>query len=414
MQEPTRRTFLKSVAATSAIALSARSYARVLGANDRINIAQIGCGDRGRRAHMPGVQQHAVKENIAITAVADPYIKAREEASALCKEWFGEEARQFVSYRDLLALKDIDAVMIASPDHLHTLHLKAAAEAGKHIYVEKPLSMDMESMNAACDAVKAAGVICQVGTQLRSMGSFTGVREFFRSGALGKISRIEQCRNGHRPYWYNYLKDVKEEEVDWQEFLNDRPMRPFRADLYSGWYGYRDFTDGTVPGFGAHYLDLIHYITGASFPRTAVAEGGTFVWKDEHEFTAPDHAQALWNYPEGFMVSYSTNFGNGSGNSFKIFGTEGVLDLLDWNAPVLTKDGVRDSTAKKTDRIPIEPIDRPDHMLNWLQCIRNGETPHAPIDAGYQHAVAALMAVRAFDTGRRQTFDAQQRQILDA
>ena len=415
MNHHTRRDFLKTAAvsalASSAVSMSARSYARVVGANERIHIGVIGCGDRGRNAHMRGVQQHAEKENIIIDAVSDPYIAARQQAADMCKEWFDIEARQCVSYRELLELDHIDAVMIASPDHVHTLHLKAVAEAGKHVYVEKPLSMDMASLNAAYDAVKANGIVCQVGTQLRSMGSFTGVRELYKTGVLGKVARIEQHRNSHRPYWYNYLKEIQEDEVDWAEFLHDRPHRPFRADVYSGWYGYRDFTDGAVPGLGSHFIDLVHYITGAEFPTSAVCHGGRYTWIDEHEFTAMDQVQAAWTYGDDFLVEYSTNFGNGSGNTFKVIGNEGVMDLVDWRSPVLTTDVVGGEARRNTERVPIEPINRPDHMLNWLQCMRDGETPHASIDAGYQHAVACLMAVIAGDTGRRQGFDRERRII---
>ncbi len=147
---------------------------RATGANDRIRIGIIGCGDRGCNAHMEGVYKHAGTINLEIVAVADPWRIAREQANAKVKKWFGRDARQFVSYRDLLAMEGIDAVMIASPDHLHTLHLEAAALAGKHIYVEKPLAMEMDKLVRAVDAVKAAGTVVQVGTQVRSFPGIVG------------------------------------------------------------------------------------------------------------------------------------------------------------------------------------------------------------------------------------------------
>ena len=391
--------------------MSAASYARVVGANDRISIGMIGCGSRGVGSHMAAVCNYSKEQNCEYTAVCDPWKVARETAVAKTKEVYGREARQFVSYRDLLEAKDIDAVMIASPDHVHTLHLKAAAEAKKDVYCEKPLSMDMDSLKDACDAVKESGVICQIGTQLRSLPSMTGVRELYKTGILGKVGRIEQHRNSHSPYWYAYLKDVKEEDVDWNEFLYKAPKRPFRADHYSGWYGYRDFSDGPVPGLGSHYIDLVHYITGAEFPDSCVCMGGSYTWIDEHKFTNPDHVEALWTYPEGFMVTYSTNFGNGSGNSFKFYGDQAVFDLLDWNAPVQTTEGINTKKAAMKDKQPVEPIQRPDHFLNWLQCLRTRETPHAPIEAGYQHAVAVIMAMKSYDTGRRMVYDRKRREI---
>jgi len=409
-----RRQFLRNASVGgAALIMSARSYARVAGANDRISIGVIGCGERGLNAHMPGVNQHAKEQNIEITAVCDTWRLRREMAVAKTKEWYGREARAFVSYRDLLALKDVDAVMIASCDHQHTAHLKAAAEAKKDVYCEKPLAKDFDGLKSACDAVKANNVICQAGTQLRSMASMTGAKKLYKTGVLGTVARIEQCRNSTRPYWHGYLKDVKAEDVDWAEFLMDRPMRPFNAAQYSGWYGYRDFSDGPVPGFGSHFIDLIHYITGASFPTSAVCLGGTFTWKDENNFTCPDSVQAQWIYPEGFLVSYSSNFGNGSGNTFKMFGNQAVLDLVNWDAPILSTDGIDEKKAAKAENKPVEPVPCPDHFLNWLECLRNRQTPNASIDAGYQHAVAVIMAMRAYDTGRRQIYDADKREIRE-
>ena len=410
----TRRDFLKSASAgAAALSMSASSYARVAGANDRISIGIIGCGGRGVGAHMPGVNNHAKEQNIEITAVCDPWRPRREEAAAKTKEWYGREARQFVSYRDLVALDDIDAVMIASCDHQHTTHLEAAAKAKQDAYCEKPLAMDFDKLKSACDAVKANNVIVQIGTQLRSLPSMTGCRELYKTGILGTVARVEQCRNGEQPYWYSRVKDVKEEDIDWQEFLMDQPTCPFDPVLYSGWYGYRGFSDGPVPGFGSHFIDLVHYITGATFPTSAVCLGGTYTWKDDYKFTCPDHVQALWTYPEGLMVSYSTNFGNSFGNTFKIFGDVGTLDIVHWNDPVLTAEGGSKNKGAIRGRNPVEPIPRPDHYLDWLQCLRSRETPHAPIDAGYQHAVAVIMAMTAYDTGHRQVYDAEKREIRE-
>jgi len=409
-----RRGLLKAgVGGSAVLAFSAASYSRILGANDRISIGVIGCGNRGVNAHMAGVNKHAQSQNIEITAVCDPWRLRREVASAKAKEWYGRAARPFVSYRDLLALEDVDAVMIASCDHQHTTHLKATAEAGKDVYCEKPLAMRMDRLRAACAAVKKANIVVQIGTQLRSLPSFTGCRKLYGTGILGTVGRIEQCRNSERPYWYGYVKDVKAEDVEWKEFLMDRPDRPFDPVQYSGWYGYRDFSDGPVPGLGSHFIDLVHYITGATFPSSCVSLGGTFTYKDEHKFTCPDHVQALWIYPEGFMVSYSTNFGNGSGNSFKIFGDRGVLDMVNWTSPVLTAEGAARRMGEIRGRKPVEDVPRPDHFLDWLQCLRSRQTPNASIEAGYQHAVAVLMAVRSFDTGKRMIYDPHSREIRE-
>ena len=413
----TRRQFLASAAGTAVVAMSApginaATRTRAIGANDRLRIGMIGCGVRGFGTHLPGIHEHAQAINLEVVAVCDPWRVAREQAAAKAKEWFGGEVKQFVTYRDLLDMKDLDAVMIASPDHLHTTHLEAAAKAGKHIYVEKPLGTEMDKLVRAYDAAKAAGTVIQVGTQLRSEPTSIGARDLYKTGILGKVSRIEECRNGEKPYWYGQLKDVKEADVDWKEFLGDRPMRPFDPRVYSGWYGYYEFSQGPVPQWGSHFIDLMHFITGAGFPETCVCLGGVFTWKDENKFTAPDQVQALWKYPEGFMISYSTNFGNGSGASRKIFGDKGVMKMENWNSPVYTAEGGsrRDGSIRGVN--PVKAVDGPDHFLNWLQCVRNGGMPIAPPEAGFQHAVATIMAVESYDSGRRTRYDPEMRRII--
>jgi predicted dehydrogenase len=416
-----RRDFIKASAglalgaALSHYSLSAAERRRSIGANDRIRIGLIGCGERGRTAHLPGIYQHLQQTNFEVVALCDPWRVQREQANALVKEWFGRDAKLCTNHRELLDLKDVDAVMIASPDHHHTTHLEASARAGKHIYVEKPLAMELPKLLRAVDAVKEAGTTVQVGTQLRSLPGIVGARDLYKSGALGKFARIEEIRNGDRPYWYNYLeRTVKAEDVDWKEFLGDRPMRPFNPKHLAAWYGYYEFCQGPVPQWGAHFLDMVHFITGASFPESCVCTGGTFTWADEHAFTVPDTVQATWIYPEGFMLSSGNYFGNGSVDSRKFYSDRGVLNVDNWNAPTYSPDGGsrRDGTIRGKNDVPM--LERPDHFLDWLQCMRSGATPHAPIEAGFQHAIAVLMATTAFETGRKTTYDPKTRRIQTA
>ena len=177
-----RRTFLGHAAAASALGVipytsSASSYSRTIGANNRIRIGQIGCGQRGFGTHQRYVKQHAETENLEVVAVCDPYRPAREKVAAHVKEWSGRAPKQFTSYRDLLEMKDLDAVMIASPDHVHTLHLEAVAKAGKHCYAEKPLGIEFEALKRAVDAAEEAKIIVQVGTQQRTEPSNVGCQE---------------------------------------------------------------------------------------------------------------------------------------------------------------------------------------------------------------------------------------------
>lgn len=432
MKEPShslplsRRTFLASsgrvavgAAALHAVPrfLTAAERTRSVGANSRIRIALIGCGVRGRGSHLDnGILPHRTAMNFDVVALADPWKQARAQANAVLAKHGAPAARTFASYREVLALDGIDAVMIASPDHHHTTQLEAAAQAGKHIYIEKPLATEFDRLLRAFDAAKAAearGSIIQVGTQLRSLPGIVGARELMRTGLLGRLTRIDETRNAEKPYWYGRgAREVKEADVDWREFLGDRPPRPFDARQYAGWYGYYEFCQGPIPQWGAHFLDLLHYVTGCGFPQSCVCLGGVTYWKDENNYTVPDNVIASWMYPEGFIVTSSNNFGNGAGNSRKFYGDHGTLAVDNWNAPTYSAEGGPKRDGQIRGKQEVTPIERPDHFLDWLQCMRSGGTPHAPIDAGFQHAVAVLMAVISYDTGRKTIYDPVHRRIL--
>ncbi|MFA7173300.1 MAG: Gfo/Idh/MocA family oxidoreductase [Kiritimatiellia bacterium] len=417
----TRRNLLKIAGSTAAVyaapfSVSAATRRRSVGANDRIRIGVIGSGDRGRNAHMKGLYKHVKETNFEVVAIADPWRLAREQANDMVKEWFGRDAKQFVSYRQLLELKEIDAVTIASCDVHHTTHLEAAAKAGMHAYCEKPLAVELPDLIRAVDAVKAAGTVVQIGTQVRSLPSMVGARDLFRTGIFGNLSRVEECRNSERPYWYGYLKDtVKEEDVDWKEFLHGLPRRPFRSDIYSGWYGHYEFSRGPIPNLGAHYIDLVHFITGATFPTSCVCLGTSSpTWKDEHNFTNPTSIQATWVYPGDFLVSSSNNLANSAGRIRKIYGDKGSLDFSSWSKPTYDCEGAPRRDGSIRGKNEVTPTEHPDHYLNWLQCMRSGETPNASIDAGYQHAVAVIMAMKSYERGRKTLYDPVKRKITYA
>lgn len=423
-----RRDFLKSTATLAAGAalasstptfLTAAERSRSIGANDRIRVAQLGCGSRGQSAHMKEMRKHVKTQNFDYVAVCDTWKVHREQAAATAKEISGVgEVKQFSNYRDLFAWGEFDAVLIATPDFHHTAHLEAAAKAGKHIYVEKPLATEFDKLLRAYDAAKAAqakGSIIQVGTQLRSFPGIVGARALMKTGVLGKITRIDETRNSEKPYWYQYLnRDVKEADVEWKEFLGDRKSRKFDARQYAAWYGYYDFCQGPVPQWGAHFLDLMHYVMDCGLPESCVCLGDVTYWKDENNFTTPDNVIATWKYPEGFIVTSSNNFGNFAGNTRKFYGDKGTLSVDNWNAPYYTADGGPKRDGKIRGKTEVTPIEHPDHWLNWLQCIRDGKTPNASIDAGFQHAVAVLMAVMSYDTGRKTMYDPAKRKIHTA
>ncbi|MDP8243071.1 MAG: Gfo/Idh/MocA family oxidoreductase [Candidatus Hinthialibacter antarcticus] len=413
MARPTqsRRAFFQKTSIAAALPLLTVLPQSAKGANDRLQIGAIGCGSRGRNALMTEIHQFSADQNVAITAVCDVWNQHRESAASMTEEWFGKRAQEFVDYRDVLALSDIDAVTIATPDHLHATILYDAVKAGKDAYCEKPLARNLKELHRVVDAVKQSDRVVQLGTQLRSYPSFTGCRKAVHDQTLGKIIKVAQTRNYYEPYWYGFKRDIKESDTHWEQFLGHVKHRDFNDDQHSVWYGYRDFTDGSISNLMCHFIDLVHYITGAQFPSCAVTLCGNYAWEDQR--TCPDSVHTLLEYPEGFMVSYSTSCGNGNGNYTKFWGTKGMIDATDWREPFMTGDGTNaEGRIEKKQRVP--DVDIAPHMLNWLQCLRNREQPNADINAGYQHAIACLLADAAYLKERKMTYDPKKRKFKSA
>lgn len=412
-----RQNFMRVAGAATigmAGSLTAAEHKRTKGANERISMGLIGVGGRGLRTHMKTLHKLAESHNVEVTAICDTWRVARETAAGQAKEWFGKEPRVFTRAADLLALDDLDAVMVATPDHTHTHYLKMAAEAGKHCYIEKPMATDMDGLNAAFDAVKKSGIIVQVGTQVRSMPGSVGARKLYQTGIMGDIVRIEEKRNGARPYWIRRAnKEVKREDVDWEEFVCGCSNRAFDPVVYSAWYGYYEFCQGPVPQWGVHYMDTVFYITGLGIPDSCMCHGAvTPMWQDEHKFTVPDNIMATYLYDEGFMMTTSNQFVNTWGDERTMYTNKGLLRFQDRDHPTFTAEGGKDRDGKIRGVNEVETVPGPDHWENWLECLRGGVAPNAPIEAGFQHAVCSIMASKSYETGRRMVYDPKKRRII--
>ncbi|MBI3679491.1 MAG: Gfo/Idh/MocA family oxidoreductase [Acidobacteria bacterium] len=397
-----------------AVSLTAASCQRVSGANERVRVANIGCGRRGLLRELIQLKDEA---NIEIAAVCDTWRQKREKAAADVKEFTGKEPLTAVNYADVLARKDIDAVLIGTPDHQHCTMLIDAIKAGKDVYVEKPLAMNMRELIRAYDTVKKSDRVVQIGTQMRSYAQSGGARNLVTSGGLGKILKVEQVRNGYSPYWSSYggasffQLPPTEQDVDWKAFLMNQKARPFDASMYQNWYGYRDFSRGPHTNLMVHFIDLVHFVTGLKTPRRVVALGGTYRWKDQ--FDCPDSVEVALDYPEGLMVRYCTVFGTSAGNYAKWFGTRGTLDAksLSPSRPWTLSgegSGEPDRIQGETEAPQVETVH---HMKNFLDCVRTRKETIAPIEAGYNHSVAIIMADEALTTGRRMLYDPARREI---
>jgi len=397
-----------------AASLAAMSQKQVLGANDRLRIANIGCGRRGLLKEAIGLKDQA---NIEIAAVCDTWRQKREKAAADVKEFTGKEPIKAIRYQDVLANKDIDAVLIATPDHQHCTMLIDAIRAGKDVYIEKPLAMNMKELILAYDTVKKSDRIVQIGTQMRSYRQSNGLRNMIAAGELGKILKVEQERNGYSPYWQSYGgpeyhdNKPKPADVDWNAFLMHLDKQSFDPSRYQNWYGYREYSLGPHSGLMVHFIDLVHYPLNVKTPSRVVALGGTYRWKGP--FTAPDSVEVILEYPEEFLVRYCTVFGTGAGNYARWLGARGAIDAKNLSAGehwTVTGQGSGEQNQIKKDSEVPEP-ETVHHMKNFYDCVRSRKQPIAPIEAGFNHSVAVIMADEALTSGKRMVYDPAKREI---
>lgn len=406
-----RREFLAKSAISAAGLAIASSVAFVpsaaFGANDKLSIGIIGVGIRGTQL-FDDLSKVDKAQNVEVTAVCDTWRLRREQAVAKIKERYGKDPRQFANYQDMLALADVDAVIIATPDFSHARILADAIKAGKDVFVEKPMAKDLDHANAAMDAQAVAKRIIQVGTQRRSEGAWKAAAKLVQSGVLGTISRVEIGWNDCGPRWRRNVSAIKPEDVDWKRFLMHLRNRPFDASRYGEWQLYRDYTNGPMAVLGAHYFDVALWVMNAKFPTTAVANGGQYVWKDGRE--QEDTIYAAFDFPEGFAMRYCTGLGNSSEGGLSIYGTNGVFKEATWSA---TGAGGRGPGAIKEEiKLVRDPNDS--HMGNWLECVRSRKTPNAPFEVGYQHSVCTMLGYQALMTGRKMKYLPDQRKIVEA
>jgi len=295
-------------------------------------------------------------------------------------------------------------VLIATPDFAHTPIMIEALKAGKDVYVEKPMSLTVEEANEALDLARANKRVVQVGTQRRSEGCWKAARKLLATGALGHISRVSAANCFNHARWARDFSDCKEEDVDWEAYLFNRPMVPFDPRLLRRWHLYRMCTNGLSGLWMAHLVDAAHNVMGATYPNSAVALGGLYVWKDGREHG--DNFHAILDYPEGFLFNWAMSLTNASGTHYTLHGRYGTIDM-----EKRTYSGEGGEEGKQIDAGTLEAIPDENHMANWLDCIRSRELPTADIAFGHQHSVATIMAAAALDTGQRMRYDRDQRRI---
>jgi predicted dehydrogenase len=378
-----RRGFLKAAMATATV--SASSYGRILGANDRIRVGAIGTGQRCQ--YLLSLV-NKVGGGAEVTAVCDVY----EPHRLLAKERYGSDAKDYAQYQRVLDLKDIDAVVIGTPDHWHVPLVKAAVAAGKDVYCEKPVTHTIEEGEPLIAAVRASKQVVQTGTQQRSWPHYLQAKQLIAEGRLGQVTFI-------RTYWYqNHIKnqqggpEVDLQKLDWKEFLGSASDRPFDQDQYAHWRWYWDFGGGAMTDLFIHWVDVAQWFTGQDMPTRATATGTTALLKQRQ---TPDTMSAALSYP-GVIVEFdSALLGYLEGGGLMFRGTKGAMRLHRRGFAIYDEIPTYSETYEPKDtalEVKSEHDGAIDHMKNFLDCVRSRNTPNAPVEVGVAAARAGHVA----------------------
>ena len=430
-----RRLFL----ATAALPFTARSYSRIIGANDRIQIAEIGCGHRARGHRLMLKKSAATDPKFDVRSVCDLWTTNRDRAASDVEKMFGARPRTFKYSEEVLADPQLDAVMLGTGDHQHARLLAEVVRAGKDCYCEKPMANTLDDAKLARDTVRASKQVVQMGSQWLSDPYQHRVREIIRSGKLGKIVSIDQSWNFNGPRWHvpnsPDIAAIREQETDWKRWLLGRPYRPFDPRVYFEFRIFKDFSGGITDQWYSHGSGLAHFYLDAFIPDDTVSNGGIFAWHDVRE--NPDTFQCVSTFADKqVLYSYSTTFGSAFGDHTMIRGTQGTLfspggeGSPQWWFMPETKSGwgtnvVFDLPSGNANREPVTipgkpeppPVNQDDnlkvHTDNWFECMRNRKTPNGSIESGFAHAVAVVMATRSYREGKKMYWDRKNEQILD-
>ena len=286
-----RRAFLRGVTAATAL-----SYSRVFGANDRVQLGLIGCGERGRS----DMGKFIKAGNTDVVALCDIYGAQVDRAKQTAPN-----ARSFTDHRALLALKDVDVALIAVPDHWHAAIATDALNSGKDVYVEKPLTLKMEEGPVIVKAARLNHRICQVGMQQRSGKHYLEAKRLYMdTGKLGKVTLARTWWHGNSYHLRKAPASLQTQpaDLDWAHFLGPLKWRDWDPQQYWNWRAYLDFGGGQVTDLFTHWIDVVHMFMGADIPIAASASGGIYNYKDGR--TAPDTINVLLEYPSQFTATF--------------------------------------------------------------------------------------------------------------
>jgi len=437
-----RRQFLRTstlggVTLATGLATTARLHARTPGANDRIRVAIVGFADRFKDALGPAFNGMAKAHNVEFCAVSDLWSVRRDEAVAWAKKTAGVDITPYRNNEELYEKGKPDAVIISTADFQHALHLVEAVEAGCDVFCEKPLAETMADARHALKVANDSDRIIQIGSQRRSGASYHAAYDYLKSGAFGDIVAAEMTWNVNQPgRWRRpaLVAAIREQDTDWNRYLMNRPKEAWDPRKYLEYRLFWPYSSGIPGQWMCHQIDTVHWFTGLPYPRSCSANGGIYLWRDGR--TSFDTLTAVFDYgpldnPEkGFQVVYSSRFTNSAGDIKEIYYSNG--GELNLNTRKVTPNGGLTANHAKAMDLPANLLEPRElrgeaaattaatgadsmttvHMHNWLECLRSRKPANAPIEAGYQHSIACIMANAAARTGMKATFDAETQEVM--
>ena len=390
-----RRTFVGGAAAMA----SAASYNRILGANNRPSIGVIGNGGRGQ--YLMRTVKKAM--DVEVRAVCDVYDARRDKAAEIA----GGQPGKYGDYQQVLGHNDIDAVIVATPDHWHGPITVDACKAGKDVYCEKPMVHTPKDGLAIVKAARDRKRIIQVGTQGRGMTqNIDGLEKYVRTGVMGKVGMAQTWYMSNKGY---ILKppagmERKPDGLDWQRWLGPGPKIPWSADVYFSPYKWLHYDGGMIMGIGIHVVDTAHFLLGLRSPKAVVAGGGTYFYKDGRD--TPDTVSLILDYPEGVTVTFSAECLSAPGvktsAGVELRGTGGKLWLERYGA----KEALQYTPNAEFSKAPAAKTDGTEAsaepmLKNWIECIQSRRKAIANEVVAYYSTVACYMGLQAFRTQSR-------------
>ena len=444
MQNSRRDFIKKSTLATAAaymgaVGFSPKSYGRIIGANDRVQVGVIGFSDRFRGSLLPAFVTNHKQFNFDIVSVSDIWKVRREAGQAHLKETFGHDVKAYPNNEALYEAKGADAVIISTADFQHALHAIEAVKAGCDAYVEKPFAETMEDNRAALKAINESKKIIQIGSQRRSGENYHAAADFIQSGKFGPITMVELSWNVNQPgRWRRpkLVEQMKEADTDWKRFLLNRPFEKFDARKHLEYRLFWPYSSGLPGQWMSHQIDTVHWFSGLTHPRSVVANGGIYAWKDGRKNW--DTITAVFDYgpsdkaDEGFQVTFASRMHNGVEDPKEIYYSNGgELNLntnsvsplgglaenhakaMNMQANLLPELNLADSSVKTVATANTGGDNTTtQHMRNWMECVRDRKKTNAPAEAGYAHAIACIMTTAAARTGSKATFDEKTHEVL--